>query len=117
VPARDLTLLSDAELQTHAENLRVRVDAIGVRIQAVPTLRSRNLKVLRATFLTAGGFFVATFDPLGGLLLLIGAWDWVESISDDAAVMNAENQLRREEDEIEKDLDKVEAELVARLKR
>jgi hypothetical protein len=73
------------------------------------------MKVLRATFLTAGGFFVITVDILGGLLLLVGAWDWVDAIADDVDTMNVQNSLQRELSEIEEELEAAETEFEDRL--
>jgi hypothetical protein len=72
---------------------------------------------LRATFLTAGGFFAVTVDVLGGLLLLVGAWDWVDAIRDDVETMNAQNSLQLELSEIEEELEIAETELENRLGR
>lgn len=113
----DPAALSNVELQTHAEYLRRRLGAAGARIQALGTSRARTTKILRATFLTAGGFFAVTVDVLGGLLLLVGAWDWVDAIRDDVETMNAQNSLQLELSEIEEELEIAETELENRLGR
>jgi hypothetical protein len=64
--------------------------------------------------LTAGGFLAATIDPLGLLLVLLGGWDWVENISDDANTMNRDLKLRRQMNELGAQLDAVESEMVRR---
>jgi hypothetical protein len=64
--------------------------------------------------LTAGGFFAATINPLGLLLVLLGGLDWVEAISDDATTMNRDLALRGQINGLRAQLDAVESEMVRR---
>jgi hypothetical protein len=110
----DLHSLSDAALIEQLRDLRLRIGLLGPQIEPAKNRGRRTRKILRCTFLTAGGFFVATIDPLGLLLVLFGGLDWVETISDDAATMNRDLALRRQINELRAQLDAVEVEMVRR---
>jgi hypothetical protein len=61
----DLRDLSDHELADHIRILERDIASFGARIEPAAAKRKRTIKIVRATVLTAGGFFVASFDFLG----------------------------------------------------
>lgn len=62
----------------------------------------------------AGGFIVATLDPLGAVLVLLGGWDWVVGISDDAKAMNKNLAMRGRINDLNTELNLVELEFKRR---
>jgi hypothetical protein len=110
----DLRDLTDAALIEYLRDLRLRIALLGPQIETAKDRRGRTIKVLRGTVLTAGGFLAATIDPLGLLLVLLGGWDWVENISDDATTMNRDLTLRRQMNALGAELEAVRSEMVRR---
>jgi hypothetical protein len=106
--------LSDRELGDYIRNVERDIASLGAQIETAGTRRKRTLKIIRATFLTAGGFFAATFDLLGIALTLFGVWDWVEVFVDDAREMNRQAALHRAIKELESALVASEEELLRR---
>lgn len=111
----DLGDLSDRELTDHIRILERDIAALGAQIEPAAVRRKRTIKIVRATFLTAGGFFAASFDFLGIALTLLGVWDWVEVFVDDAREMNRQIALHRALKELESRFDAAQEELLRRL--
>jgi len=53
------------------------------------------MKLIRGTFLATGGFLTATIDILGIVLVVVGLWEWIDVVVEDANAMNDRNALRR----------------------
>src|SRR5581483_2346882 len=111
MPVPNLGQLSDRELNEYLLRLNQRIADLAPRLDTPRERNRRTVKVLRGTILIAGGLFTATVDPIGVVLLLLGGWDWAEGISDDAETMNRGLAVRRQMNELEAELDEVEAEL------
>jgi len=55
------------------------------------------------------------FDVIGTILVLLGIWDWVEAVQDDATTAHRRLALRRELAKLELDLAAASVELRRRL--
>jgi hypothetical protein len=108
--------LSDRELVDHIRILERDIAALGAQIEPAAERRKRTLRIVRATFLTAGGFFAASYDVLGVALTLFGVWDWVEGFVDDAQTMNRQIALERTIRELEHSFEASEEEFHRRLR-
>lgn len=111
----ELRDLSDRELTDHIRNLERDIAAFGAQIEPAAAKRKRTVKIVRATVLTAGGFFAASFDFLGTVFILLGVWDWAEVFVDDAREMNRQIALRRALQELESRFDAAQEEFLQRL--
>jgi hypothetical protein len=109
--AVDLPGLSDSELLERLQALRLQIALLEPDIEDRKDRRRRTIKIVRGTILAAGGFLGATVDPMGLFLVLLGGWDWVEGISDDATEMNKNLAVRRRVNELAAQLDEIELEL------
>jgi hypothetical protein len=107
--------LSDRDLIKYIRSLDRDIGAARAQIETAATRRKRTLRIVRATILTAGGFFAATFDVLGIALTCFGVWDWIEVIADDAEEMNRQIALHRAAEEYLRLLQEAEEELQRRL--
>jgi len=112
MPLRDL---SDRELADHVRGLERDIAAFGAQLEPASAKRKRTVKIVRATVLTAGGLFAASFDFLGIALTLLGVWDWAEVFVDDAREMNRQIALRSTLTELEDRFDAAQEELLRRL--
>lgn len=110
----DLRGITDIELLEQLRNLRLRIALLEPHIDTARDRTRRTTKIVRGTILTAGGFLAATIDPLGLLLVVLGGWDWVDTISDDADTTNRGLAVRRQINALEAELDEIESELVRR---
>lgn len=103
--------LSDARLREHLRDLRLEIGLLRPHIETRAQRTERTIKVLRGTVLMSGGLMVATLDPSGAVLVLLGGWDWVVGISDDAKAMNKNLAMRRRVNGLNFELTLVELEL------
>ena len=102
--------LSDRDLANQIRELRLQIVALEAQIEPPAAHSQRTVKLARGTFLTVGGFLTATFNPLGIALVIVGAWDWVDAIVDDAEAMNRGIALRRTIADLSQKLSVAEAE-------
>ncbi len=107
----DIARLSISELEDFIQDCRLRIARCEAQIEPSAFQRRRTFKILRGTVLMAGGFFGATFDPITLFLILLGAWDWIDGFSEDAAAMNRQIALHREANDISEQLDAAQARL------
>jgi hypothetical protein len=107
----DLRGLSDAELIEHLRDVRLRIAVLEPQIETRTNRIRRTIKAVRGTFLTVGGFLTLTADLFGFLLVLLGWWDWIETIADDARETNRGLAVRRAMAKLALELDKVQMEL------
>jgi hypothetical protein len=111
MPDVDLRRLSDAELIDHLRDVRLRIAVLEPQIQTRTDRIRGTIKVVRGTILVAGGILTMTADLFAFLLILLGAWDWTETIADDARETNRSMAVRRAMRQLVIDLDEVQAEL------
>jgi hypothetical protein len=109
--AVDLPGLSDTELLERLRDLRLQIALLAPDIETREDRRRRTTKIVRGTILAAGGFIGATIDPMGLMLVLLGGWDWVEGISDDANEMNKNLALHKRVVELNNELGEIDVEL------
>jgi hypothetical protein len=102
--------LSDARLREHLRDLRLEIGLLAPFIEAREERTQRTIKVIRGTVLMAGGLVFATFEPAGAILALLGGWDWIVGISDDAKAMNQNLAMRRKINDLNAELDVIESE-------
>ncbi len=107
----DLRRLSDDELKDYLRDLTIRIALLEPHLETSEDRRRRTVKIVRGTILSAGGFLGAEKSPLGFLLVLLGGWDWIEAISDDAKATNKNLVIRRGINALNAELDDVEREL------
>jgi hypothetical protein len=87
--------LSDRELANLIRDLRVQIAELEPHIDSATDVRRRTMKLIRGTFLATGGFLTATIDILGIVLVVVGLWEWIDVVVEDANAMNDRNALRR----------------------
>jgi hypothetical protein len=86
---QDLGELSDRHLVDHARDLAYRIGALEGQLESSAARRKRTVKIVRSTILISGGLLGATLvDFLGLVITVLGFWDCVEAIRDDATAMN-----------------------------
>ena len=88
VDPQDLQRLSDRELINFVHDLRVQIAVSEARLEPVSAFRRRNLKLVRGTLLASGGLMGATLEPLAAILTIVGVWDWIDAIVEDANAIN-----------------------------
>jgi len=91
----DLGALSDVELQSEIHLLEIEIATCEAQIDSDAEEAKRSRKIARGTFLTAAGFFGLTFDPISGLVVLVGFFDWIEAIRDDAVAYTLRLRMER----------------------
>jgi hypothetical protein len=102
---------SDRELVEYARDVVYRIGALEGQIESPAARRKRTLKLIRSTILISGGLVGATLvDLLGLVITVLGFWDCVEAIRDDADAMNRQQQLRRIVSGLADELNAIEAE-------
>lgn len=102
---------SDRELVEYVRDLAYRIGELEGQIESAPARRKRTVKIIRSTILISGGLIGATVvDLLALVIAILGLWDCVEAIQEDAAAMNRQHQLRYAVSVLAADLDAVEAE-------
>jgi hypothetical protein len=106
--------LSDRELANLVRDLRLQIIALDAQFEPHAASRQRTVKLVRGTFLTVGGFLTATFNLLGIALVLVGGWDWIDAVVDDAAAMNRRIGLRKAVRALSQQLDEAETEFLKR---
>lgn len=107
----NLAELSDRELIDYARDLAYRIGALEGQIESPVARRKRTVKIIRSTILISGGLVGATLvDLLGLVITVLGFWDCVEAIRDDAAAMNRQDELRRIFSRLAGELNAIEAE-------
>jgi hypothetical protein len=89
----DLKTLSDDELTAVIRDLSVQIAANRAQLEPKVIRRRRTFKLARGTFLTVGGLAGATLDWLALLLTIVGIWDWIDALAEDAAIMNRQLEL------------------------
>ena len=80
----DLTNLSDRDLGNVICDLAIEIAVCEARLDPPIAARRRTAKLIRSTFLTFGGALAATMEPHVAILVLVGFWERVETITDDA---------------------------------
>ena len=63
----DLPTLSDRDLGNFIRDVRLKIVACESRLESSATTRQRTVKLARGTFLTVGGFFEITLEPLAAV--------------------------------------------------
>ncbi len=111
----DLSYLSNAELDDCVRVVRAQISELEATLGAIPSSRQRTIKVVRATFLTAGGILVGAVDALGFLFAAIGLWDCVETLLEDARTMNAQHSMIAEVNYLQAQLSAIESEVQRRI--
>ena len=107
----DFAELSDRELVEYARDLAYRIGTLEGQLESGPARRKRTIKIIRSTILISGGLIGATIvDLLGLVITVLGLWDCVEAIQEDAAAMNRQNQIRRIVSSLTDELNAIEAE-------
>jgi hypothetical protein len=115
VPPADLRDLSDRDLGLYAHDVFHRISALEAQIESPASRRKRTVKIVRSTILMSGGLMAASFvDLLALILTLLGIWDCIEALQDDAAAMNRQLELRRTIRGLESELTAIEAEFERR---
>jgi hypothetical protein len=107
----DLTKYSNQELGDLIRDLRLRSVAYQAQLATLPSSRERTIKLVRGTVLVAGGLHSITFGVLAAILLILGAWDWVETVRSDVETMNRQIEFRRALFELTRTIEAAEAEL------
>jgi multidrug efflux pump subunit AcrA (membrane-fusion protein) len=107
----DLAVLSDHDLHRLARELKTEIAIRQAQIEAPSAERKATRRILRGTFLTAAGFFGLSLDPLSGVIALVGLWDWVEVLRDDAEAANRQMRLRADRQRLAHRLTALEAEI------
>jgi hypothetical protein len=103
---------SDRELVEYARDLAYRIDALGGQIESAAARRKRTVKIIRSTILISGGLVGATVvDLLALVITVLGFWDCVEAIQEDAAATNRQRQLRLVVSDLADELSAIEDEL------
>jgi hypothetical protein len=92
----DPTGLSDEEFNDFIWELRLRIAANKAQLDPRQARRKHTLKIVRGTVLTVGGLVGATLDWLAGILTVVGAWDWVDALAEDARITNRQLELQRD---------------------
>ena len=93
--------LSDHELGKFIHDLRLRIATCEARLEPRGAGRQRSLKLARGAFLTAGGLLGSAFDLLALSLVVVGVWDLIAAVVDDATATNRQVELRRDLIELE----------------
>ncbi|HWA90041.1 MAG TPA: hypothetical protein VG889_08410 [Rhizomicrobium sp.] len=91
---RDLSKLSDADLDALFNNLNVDIATTRTRLSGLMSRQKVTLRIVRSTLLNFGG--LALSFPTGGLTLFmcaLGMSEWVEMIAEDARDYNLGMQL------------------------
>jgi hypothetical protein len=112
--ALDLSDLSDVELDDYVRGIRAQIVELKAKLESIPSSRLRTVKVVRATFLTTGGILAGAVDAFGFLLVAIGLWDWIETLSEDAQAMNTQNSVSGELKYLQAQLGAMESEIQRR---
>ena len=92
----ELSTLSDIELRDQIQLLELEIAACAARISTDAEEQKRSRRLARGTFLTAAGFFGLALDPISAVVAVIGFFDWIEALHDDAAQTNSRIILRRQ---------------------
>jgi hypothetical protein len=92
----ELDTLSDIELRDHIRVLELEIAACEARINPDAEELKRSRRLGRGTFLMAAGFLGLSLDPISALVAVVGFFDWVEALRDDAAQANSRSLLRRQ---------------------
>jgi hypothetical protein len=108
---RNLEELSNRELVEYARDLSYKIGALDAQIETTAARRKRTIKIIRSTVLISGGLVGATVvDLLALVITVLGLWDCVEVIQEDAIAMNRQHQLRRTISNLADELNAIEAE-------
>lgn len=103
--------LSDRELVQYARDLAYRIGALEGQLESAAARRKRTVKIIRSTILISGGLVGATLvDLLGLVITVLGLWDCVEAVQEDAAAMNRQHELRRIVSSLAAEVNAIEAE-------
>ncbi|MFZ1883320.1 MAG: hypothetical protein WAU53_06875 [Rhodoplanes sp.] len=108
---RDLGSLTDDELTEEILRLQIEIAIRRAQIEPPSAKRKRSLRLARGTLLTGLGFFGLTLDPISGIIAIVGFFDWMEAVREDAAVLNQQIRLRSDWLKLNARLEKVTAEV------
>lgn len=107
----NLAELSDRELVDYARDLAYRIGALDGQVETSGSRRKRTFKIIRSTILISGGLVGATLvDLLGLVITVLGFWDCIEAIQDDAVAMNRQLESRRTISNLANELNAIEVE-------
>jgi hypothetical protein len=97
MPAEDpaIGLLTDVALRNEIHLLEIGIAACEAQIEPDSEEAKRSRRIARGTFLTAAGFFGFSLDPISAIVAVVGVFDWIEGIRDDASAYNLRLKLRR----------------------
>jgi hypothetical protein len=107
----NLADLSDRDLVAYTRDLVYRIGTLEGQMESAAARRRRTVKIVRSTILISGGLLGATLiDLLGLVIAVLGLWDCIEAIQDDATAMNRQREMRRTVSNLAGELNAVEAE-------
>lgn len=109
--ATDFGSLSDDELSEEIRRLQVEIAIRRALIEPRSAERRRSVRLARGTLLTALGFFGLTLDPISGVVAVVGFFDWMEAVREDALAYNQQIRLRSDLLTLDARLAKVTAEV------
>lgn len=109
--APDPRPLTDDELRAEIRRLELEIAALEAQIEPEEAQSKRTRRIARGTLLTAAGFFGLTLDPLSGVIVIVGFFDWIEGFKDDAAAMNLRIKLSRERTHLQERLALIESQV------
>ncbi|HEY2757625.1 MAG TPA: hypothetical protein VGJ01_18000 [Pseudolabrys sp.] len=106
-----LESLSDIEIKDRIRQLELEIAACEGRVETDADEARRSRRLARGTFLTAAGFFGLTLDPISAVIILVGFFDWMEALRDDARQTNLKAALTWQSAKLKAQLELVEAEV------
>ncbi len=107
----ELGSLSDIELRDRIRLLELEIAACSARIDTDADELRRTRRLARGTFLTAAGFFGLALDPISAVVAVVGFFDWIEALRDDAAQAKLRNSLRGDLARLKAALESLQAEV------
>ena len=91
----DFSALSDVALRNEIRLLETEIAVCNAQIEPKASEIKRSRRIARGTFLTVAGFFGLTLDLISGVIALVGFFDWIDGLREDASATNMQLKLRR----------------------
>lgn len=96
VAEQELSSLTSRDLIHLVREIEGRIAICEAQLEPGSSEGRQTFRLVRGTFLIVGGFLGATFELWTLVLVLVGFWDWLDTIVDDAIITRRQLGLRRE---------------------